>query len=149
MRASALSSYQHKYGQGLNPQVGFSPLLWAACEQTLWGALAVGWEKEGELATMSLEFEFHVQFPCGSLSTELLDFCQSAQSGNEHECKQTLKNRCQGQWPHIYKMSSLPISIWHQFFQCSYSNSRDVEPCKPSSLFLPCCKNAPERLLTS
>ena len=29
-----------------------------ACEQVLWGALAVGWEKEGELATMSQEFEY-------------------------------------------------------------------------------------------
>ena len=31
--------------------------------------LAAGREKEGDLATtcMSLEFEFHVQFPCGSL----------------------------------------------------------------------------------
>ena len=28
-----------------------------------------GWEKERELATTSLEFEFHHQFPCGSPST--------------------------------------------------------------------------------
>ena len=49
-----------------------------ACELALWGALAAGQEKEGELATMSLEFEFHLQFPHGSLSTELSDFCQSA-----------------------------------------------------------------------
>ena len=27
------------------------------CEQALWGALAVGQEKEGELVTSSLEFE--------------------------------------------------------------------------------------------
>ena len=37
-----------------------------ACEQALRGALAAGREKEGELATTSLEFEFHFQFPCGS-----------------------------------------------------------------------------------
>ena len=55
-----------------------------------------GWEKEGELATTSLEFEFHLQFPCCSLSTELSDFRQSARSGNERECKQRLKNTCQG-----------------------------------------------------
>ena len=30
-----------------------------ACEQALQGALAAGREKEGELATTSLEFEFH------------------------------------------------------------------------------------------
>ena len=56
------------------------------------GALAAGKEKEGELAATSLEFEFHLQFPCGSLSTELSDFRQSARSGNERKCKQTLKN---------------------------------------------------------
>ena len=31
--------------------------------------------------TTSLEFEFHLQFPCGSPSTELSDFRQSARSG--------------------------------------------------------------------
>ena len=66
-------------------------LYMVACEQALRGALAAGREKEGELATASLEFEFHLQFPCGSPSTELSDFRQSARSGNERECKQTLK----------------------------------------------------------
>ena len=65
-----------------------------ACEQALRGALAAGLEKEGELETASMEFEF--QFPCGSPSTELSDFCQSSRSGNERECKQTWKNTCQG-----------------------------------------------------
>ena len=67
-----------------------------AWEQALQGALAVGQEKEGELATTSLEFEFHLQFPGGSLSTELSDFRQSAQSENERECKQTFKTTFQG-----------------------------------------------------
>ena len=40
---------------------------------------------------MSLEFEFHLQFHRGSLSTELSDFWQSAQSRNKHKFKQTLK----------------------------------------------------------
>ena len=61
-----------------------------ACEQALRGALAAGREKEGELAITSLEFEFHLKFPCGSPSTELSDF------RNEREGKQTLKNTCQG-----------------------------------------------------
>ena len=65
-----------------------------ACEQALRGALAAGREKEGELETASMGFEF--QFPWGSPSTELSDFCQSARSRNERECKQTLKNTCQG-----------------------------------------------------
>ena len=44
-----------------------------------------------ELATTSLEFEFHFQFPCGSPSTGLSDFRQSARRGNERKGKQTLK----------------------------------------------------------
>ena len=60
--------------------------------QALLGALAVRRENEGELVTMSLEFKFHLQFPCGSSLTELPDFGQSAPSGNERQCKQTLKN---------------------------------------------------------
>ena len=54
-----------------------------ACEQALRGALAAGLEKEGKLATTSLKFDFHLQFPCGSLSTELSDFCQSERYGNK------------------------------------------------------------------
>ena len=46
------------------------------CEQALRGALAAGREKEGELATTSLEFEFRLQFPRGSPSTELSDVRQ-------------------------------------------------------------------------
>ena len=67
-----------------------------ACGQALQGALAAGREKEAELAITSLEFEFHLQFAGGFSSTELSDFRQSARSGNEHECKQTLKGTCQG-----------------------------------------------------
>ena len=38
------------------------------CEQALWAALAAGWEKEGELATMSLEFEYlHRKSQCKML----------------------------------------------------------------------------------
>ena len=67
-----------------------------ACEQALLGTLVAGQEKEGELETTSLEFEFHLKFPCGSPSTEQSDFRQSAQSGNKQKCKQTSKNTCQG-----------------------------------------------------
>ena len=41
-------------------------LLWTVsflfCEHALWDALAAWREKEGELSTTSLEFEFHLQF---------------------------------------------------------------------------------------
>ena len=63
-----------------------------AWKQALWGALAAGRQKDGELVTTALEFEFRLQFPRGSPSAELSDFHQSVQSGNESECKQTLKN---------------------------------------------------------
>ena len=56
---------------------------------------------------------------CGSSSTELSDFRQSARSGNERECKHV---------PRVMMsslMSSPPISISHRLFQCRYSNSRD------------------------
>ena len=52
--------------------------------------------KGRRVATTSPEFEFHLQFPFFSLSTELSDFYPSAQSGNKRECKQTLKITCQG-----------------------------------------------------
>ena len=64
--------------------------FYSASEQALRDALAAEQEREGELATTSLEFEFKVQLPCRSPSIELSDFRQSARSGNELECKQTL-----------------------------------------------------------
>ena len=70
--------------------------LTLACEQALRGALAAGRENEGELTTTFLEFEFHLQFPCGAPSTELSNFPQSTRSRNERQCKQTLKNTWQG-----------------------------------------------------
>ena len=60
---------------------------------------------------LSLEFEFHLQFPCGSPSTELSDFRQSARYGNGREYKKTRKNV-----PKVMTsllMSSPPISIRH------------------------------------
>jgi len=65
-------------------------------ELALQGTLEVGWEKEEKLATMSLEFEFHLQLPCDSPLMELSDFRQSAPRENEPECKQTLKNMFHG-----------------------------------------------------
>ena len=45
-----------------------------------------------------LEFEFPLQFPCGSLSTELSDFRQSEWSEDERECKQTDVNIRKSSW---------------------------------------------------
>ena len=44
------SQYPHTNFPHLSPCI--------VCEQALWASLAAGWEKEGELATMSLEFEY-------------------------------------------------------------------------------------------
>ena len=57
---------------------------------------------------MSLEFEFHLEFHHGSLSTELSDFWQSARSRNEH------KTNIEKHVPRVMTsllMSFLPISI--------------------------------------
>ena len=101
-----------------------------ASEQALRGALVAEREKEGGFATTSLEFEFHLQFPCGFPSTELSDFRQPARSGNELECKQALKNTCQGSWRHYWY--HLRQSAFRIVFQCRYSNSRDAVASSPS-----------------
>ena len=77
-------------------------------EQALRGALTAGREKEGELSTTSLEFEFHLQFPCGCPSTELSDLRRSAWSRNDSECKQILKNTCQGLWRQTIAITANP-----------------------------------------
>ena len=90
-----------------------------------------GWEKKRELATMSLEFEFHFQLPCGFPMTELSDFRQSPRSGNQC-CIQTFKNMCQLRVMTSLPMPFLPIIILHQLFCSRYSNSRDVVASSPS-----------------
>ena len=68
---------------------GMGRLVWGgereevACKQALRSALAAEREKEGKLATTSLEFEFLLQFACGFPSTELSDFRQSERCGNK------------------------------------------------------------------
>ena len=69
-----------------------------------------GRENEGELATTSLEFEFHLQFPCDSPSTEL-----SARSRNEHR----------KHVPRVITSSVFRIDFVDVFFDadfCRYSN---------------------------
>ena len=67
-----------------------------ACENALLGTLAAGQEKDGELATTSLEFEIHLQLPCGSPSTELSDFCQSARAETSANVNKHWKTRAMG-----------------------------------------------------
>ena len=67
----------------------------------------------------------------GRQGRKRMDFHQSAQSGNKHECKQTLKTMWKMELTSSL-MSSQPISISHQLFQCRYPNSRDVVASSPS-----------------
>ena len=90
-----------------------------------WLAWWQGWKR------MEMEFESHHEFPCGSPWTGLSDFHQSARSGKDCECKQTLKRKV----PRVVTLlvvSSTPISILHRPFWCRYSNSRDVVASSPS-----------------
>ena len=68
-----------------------------ACEQALRGALAAGREKEGELSTTPLEFEFHrqfhLQFPCGSPTPRRLT-CQI--SANQREAETNIEKHMSG-----------------------------------------------------
>ena len=76
---------------------------------------------------------------CGSSSTELSDFRQSARSGNERECKHV---------PRVMMsslMSSPPISISHRLFHAGIQIPE--MSCKLSLLFPPRRKSARERLL--
>ena len=110
-----------------------------ACELALQGTLVVGLEKEGELATTSLELEFHLQIPCGISLTRLSNFCQSAWSGNKQECKKHWKTRAKG------NDVIMPISISHQLFRSRYSYSRDV--VASSFSFLPHHQSTPGSML--
>ena len=114
-----------------------SPSL--ACMKALWGALTAGREKEGELATTSLEFEFRLQFPCGCPLTELSDSRQSAQSENGRECKQWLKTRAKSN-----DVITNVISA-NQHFASTFSMQIfkfQRRSCKLSFLFLPRCQRA-------
>ena len=109
------------------------------CEKVLWGALTAGRDKKGELATTSLEFEFRLQFPCGSPSTELSDFRQSTRSGNKCECKQTLKTRAQG------KDVITNVISANQHFESTFFVHADIqipETCHQSSPDRRACSHA-------
>ena len=99
--------------------------LWASSlghSGALWGQ---GRKRKESLQPCLWNLNFASKFPCGTTSTELSDFHQSAQSGNKCECKQTLKTMWKMELT-SFLMSSPPTSISHPFFRCRYSNSRDV-----------------------
>ena len=78
--------------------------------------------------------------------SSLSDFRQTAQSGNNCKCIQTLKASAKGIVITSLLMSSLLISISHRLFRSRYSNSRDmVGSC--SFLYPPHRQSALESLL--
>ena len=102
------------------------------------GHSGAGLGKKGEFRSVPLEFEFCLQFPCGSSSTELSDFCQSAGSRNERECKQTLMRhalRVMTALLHCNVISTNQHS--RRLFRYRYSNFRDVVASSPSFSCLP------------
>ena len=102
------------------------PLL-TSTEQALRGALAAGREKEGELATTSLEFEFRLQFPVAPL------YCGKESEKHVPRVMTSLL------------MSSPPISISHRLFRCRINFQRGSR--KFSFLFPPRRQSAPQGLV--
>ena len=116
-----------------------------ACERPLWGTLGAGQEKEGELTTTYLGFEFHLQFSSGSPLTERSDFCQSARSRNKHECKQPFKKT------HAMGNDIITCVISaNQHFASTFSIQIfkfQRHSTKLFLLFLPCHQSTPKNLL--
>ena len=116
-------------------------LISITCEQALWGTLVSGQEKGRELATTSLEFVLHLQFPCGSSLTELSDFCESVQSRNECECTQTLARYMPRIKPSPPISINFPLTFSLQIFQFQRRS------CKHSFLLSLHCHSTPGSLL--
>ena len=67
-------STEDQYGHHFVARKNYATVEILVCEQALQGALAAGQEKEGELATTSLEFESLLQFACGYPSSVRVTF---------------------------------------------------------------------------
>ena len=91
-----------------------------ACNQALRGILVAGQGKEEEHATMSLEFEIRLQFPCGSPSTELVRFPIMS-----------VKQKWAKMSANIEKHVKDQSANQHFTFWRRYSNSRDVVASSP------------------
>ena len=103
---------------------GIGCRLWVCLRDSLWASSSGhsgGWVGKGRIASNYVsEFEFHFQFPCGSLSTLLSHFHQSAQSKNEHNTLLQLFLK-----PPLTTQIFTPFSLgwivffgfWHKSFQ--------------------------------
>ena len=117
-----------------------------AYDQALWGTLAAGWEKEGELATTLWNLNPHPILLWLPVDWALRFLLISVNRKRVWMWTNIEKHVPRVMTPLL--MTSLPISISHRLFRCRYSNSRDVYSCKLSFLFLPHHQSTPESLLT-
>ena len=115
-----------------------------ACEQALQVTLMARWKKEVELATTSLEFNFHVQFPCGSQSTGSLIFANQCEVETSTKVNKHWKTQAKGTWLHYWchlHQSAFRIDFFDEIFKFHRRG------CKLSFLFPPTTKSTPESLL--
>ena len=113
-------------------------------EQAVRGALATGREKEGELATTSLEFEFHLQFPCSSPSTELSDSANQRDAETSANVNKHWKTRAKDNDVITYDISANQHFASTFLMQILKFQRRS---CKLSFFFPPRRQSAPESLL--
>ena len=115
-----------------------------ACEQALRGALTAGWEKEEELATTSLKFKFHLQFPV----TPRRLSCQISANQREAETSANVNKH----WKTSAKGNDVITNVIsaNQHFAPTLSMpifKFQRRSCKLSFLFPPGRQSAPESLL--
>ena len=113
-----------------------NPASWVAvkslaCEQALWGALTAGRDKKGQLATTCLEFEFHLQIPCGSPSIELSDVdiqipktCRQS-APDRRACSQAIKSCITVTFPESRQYPSRPCITHVLLFYLLYLQMPD------------------------
>ena len=102
----------------------------SAYKQALRGALLAGLKKEGDLATMSLEFEFHSNSPVAPRRLS----CQIS----ANQCKVETSANVNKYWKTHAKDNDVVTNVifanqhFSSTFWCRYSSSRDVVASSPS-----------------
>ena len=135
----------HTFSPTLSPKPWMYNLTPGSLRASSPGVLAAGRVKEEKLATTSLEFEFHLKFPCGSSSTELSYFHSLVQSGKEHNVNKHWKTRAKSNDIITIVISTnqhITPTFSMQVFKFQRRN------CKLSFLFPPCHQSVPESLPT-
>ena len=116
--------------------------LFPSCRGSLW-ASSQGQEKEGELANTSLEFEFQLQFPCGSRQLS----CQISANQGEVEMSANVNKhwKTQAKGNDVVTVISTNQHFASTFLMQIFKLQR--HSCKLSFLFPPCPREHAHRLL--